>query len=114
MFLVHQKKGLQGKWEVAWMWLPHFLAADRELHKLVDTELTKAFKGRQVEDLQKLSSEMHNKLLELIQLRHPIPGLRRFLEGYLFLRPEEPSVVPQPSSPSGQTTTLPSSSPSLT
>lgn len=91
MQLVHQKKGFNGKWEVAWMWLPHFLAADQELHKFVDQSMTKFFKGEMVEDddVPKLVERMHQKVISLICEKHPIPGIRRFLEGYVYLRPGE-------------------------
>lgn len=91
MYLVHQKKHLEGKWEVAWMWLPHFLAADQALHKYVDQQMTATFKGEQVEDEKAYSlvERMHQKVVDLLLERYPIPGLRRFLEGYVHLRLEE-------------------------
>jgi len=91
MFLVHEKKQRDGKWEVAWMWLPHFLAADRELHKHVDREMTKSFKGTMLEEERATSvlELMHQKVIDLILEKYHIPGLRRFLEGYTYLRPDE-------------------------
>lgn len=91
MYLIHQKKHRDGKWEVAWMWLPHFLAADQTLHKYVDQKMTEAFKGELVEDAQvaNLLERMHQKLLDLILEKYPVPGMRRFLEGYIHLRPGE-------------------------
>lgn len=73
------------------MWLPHFLAADQALHKYVDQEMTAVFKGEQVVDTT-LFDRMHQKVVDLILTKHPIPGLRRFLEGYVHLRPEEEKV----------------------
>jgi len=91
MYLVHQKKDRGGKWEVAWMWLPHFLAADQTLHKYVDQKMTEAFKGKQASEaeLPKLLEEMHQLVSNLLLEKYPIPGLRRFLEGYIHLRPGE-------------------------
>ena len=91
MFLVHEKKQRDGKWEVAWMWLPHFLAADRELHKYVDKKMTETFKGTMVEEGQTehVLGLMHQKVLDLILERYPIPGMRRFLDGYTYLRPDD-------------------------
>lgn len=90
MYLVHQKKHREGKWEVAWMWLPHFLAADLELHKFIDQEMTEAFKGQMVdeENPSRLLERMDQKLIDLIMEKHPIPGLRRFLDGYAWIHPE--------------------------
>ena len=91
MYLVHQKKHHDGKWEVAWMWLPHFLAADQSLHKYIDQKMTESFKGQVVEngEASQLIQQMHQKVLDLILEKYPIPGLRRFLEGYVHLRPDE-------------------------
>jgi len=91
MNLVHQKKHKDGRWEVAWMWLPHFLAADLSLHKFIDQKMTEAFKGEMVEEnnVQALLERMHQKVLDLILEKYPIPGMRRFLEGYIHLRPDE-------------------------
>jgi len=76
MYLIHQKKHRDGKWEVAWMWLPHFLAADQSLHKFVDQKMTEAFKGEVVDngEASQLIERMHQKVLDLILERYPIPG----------------------------------------
>ena len=98
MYLVHEKKHQDGKWEVAWMWLPHFLAADRELHKYVDKQMTEKFRGSMLQgdvysqyppSMRPLLQEMHDAVIVLILERYPIPGLRRFLEGYIAIRPDE-------------------------
>jgi len=93
MFLVHEKKERVGKWEVAWMWLPHFLASDSSLHKHVGHKMTEKFKGMTVEDnpAQKnvLLMEMHNEVIRLITERHPIPGLRQHLESVIHIQPSE-------------------------
>jgi hypothetical protein len=88
MFLVHPRKDRPGKWEVAWMWLPHFLAADQALHKYIDEEMTKAFKGEQVVNTD-LFDRMNGKVVDLIVEKYPIQGMRRFLVGYVHLTPEE-------------------------
>ena len=97
MFLVHKTKG-PGRWEVAWMWLPHFLAADSSLHKFVGQEMTKTFQGELVEEEQAkqnaLMLRMHNRVLELILEKHPIPGLRSYLEGVIKLLPEDEVTKP--------------------
>lgn len=99
MFLVHEKKESLGRWEVAWMWLPHFLAADRELHRHVDREMTKEFKGTVLEDnVQERSpneqrdvvlERMNTKVKDLLLEKYPIPGLRRLLDSYIYLQPDE-------------------------
>jgi len=97
MYLIHEKKAQDGRWEVAWMWLPHFLAADLELHKFVDQEMTKAFKGTMLEgeepSMNQLLEQMHQQVINLILKKYPIPGLREFLEGYSHLRPDEETPV---------------------
>lgn len=98
MYLIHEKKHRDGKWEVAWMWLPHFLAADRELHRYVDQQMTAAFKGTLLEEdvlsmyppsMTPILDKMHKKVIELIMEKYPIPGIKEFLEGYAHLRPDE-------------------------
>lgn len=75
------------------MWLPHFLALDRELHKFVDEEMMKAFGGRPVpeDDHQKavLMGDMSEQVISLILQKYSIPGLREYLGGIKALDPEE-------------------------
>lgn len=90
MKLVHEQKDRPGRWEVAWTWLPYFLASDRALHKYVDQKMTEEFRGTVVQeeaDRQRLLEQMHHKVIELILEKHPIPGLRKFLSGYTYLEP---------------------------
>lgn len=74
MYLVHPKKGSESKWEVAWIWLPHFIAADVALVKHVDAVLTEENKG-------KLPSQeaMHLRVLELILEKYQFTGLKEYL-----------------------------------
>jgi len=92
MYLVHPKKAQEGKWEVAWMWLPHFLAQDRSLHRHVAEEMTTRFGGQVLEDdrtqKNQVLMEMHNEVIRLILERYPIPGLRAYLESTIHLDPE--------------------------
>ena len=93
MYIVHQKKEKEGKWEVAWMWLPHFLASDKSLHRYVAEKMTESFKGQAVEDDQaqknSLLMQMHNAVIHLILEKYPISGLRQYLEAMIHLDPEE-------------------------
>ena len=93
MYLVHEKKAKTGKWEVAWMWLPHFLAQDKSLHKYVAEKMTSVFKGEPVEEEASqrnlLLLQMHNEVIRLIMDKYPIPGLRQSLEATIHLDPEE-------------------------
>ena len=102
MYLVHEKKHQDGRWEVAWMWLPHFLAADTELHKYVDQRMTEAFKGTMLEgdvlsmyppSMTPILEQMHRRVIELILEKYPIPGLKEFLDGYAHLHPDEESLT---------------------
>ena len=91
MFLAHQKKDKSGTWEVAWMWLPHFLAVDMELHKHVGQKMTSLFKGESFEGQPPtvLLQRMHEQVIKLILERYPVPGLCRYLESSIHLHPEE-------------------------
>jgi hypothetical protein len=89
MYLVHQKKAMDGKWEVAWTWLPYFIAADRGLHDEVDAAMTDEFKGTMLEDEQNAVLKMHNRVIELILRKYNMPGLRAYLESIIHLHPEE-------------------------
>jgi len=99
MYLVHEKRDNPGRWEVAWMWMPHFLSADRELHRHIDTAMTKEFKGTILEgDSQEHSpnemrdavvERMHARVKELVLDKYPIPGLRMLLDSYVHLQPDE-------------------------
>lgn len=93
MYLVHEKKDRTGKWEVAWTWLPYFLASDKNLHKYVGQKMTELFKGQTVEDDQaqknQLLMQMHNEVIRLILSKYPMPGLRQYLESTIHLDPEE-------------------------
>lgn len=98
MYLVHEKKEKDGKWEVAWMWLPHFLASDRSLHRYVAEKMTESFKGQTVEDDQaqknNLLMQMHNEVIRLILEKHPIQGMRQCLEAMIHLDPESQEKQP--------------------
>ena len=93
MYLVHEKKEKTGKWEVAWMWLPHFLAQDKSLHQYVAEKMTDIFKGEALEDdpaqRNLLLKRMHNEVIRLIMDKYPMPGLRPYLEATIHLNPEE-------------------------
>ena len=82
MLLVFDHKEKVGVWAVAWTWLPFFLAADGELVKQVDQELTARFSGQKVEtpgERLALAGRMHEVVIELIIKKYPIPGLDRYL-----------------------------------
>lgn len=92
MFLAHEAKDRAGRWEIAWMWLPHFLAADMELHKHVGQKMTSLFKGESFEKGSPpttLLQGMHEQIIKLILEKYPIPGLRQYLEAVIHLQPEE-------------------------
>lgn len=83
MLLVHEIKGRPGKWEVAWTWVPYFLASDRDLIRRVDKEMTKEVRTAVRLDLpeEDLLLRMHNKVIDIVVGAYPIPGLRLYLEG---------------------------------
>lgn len=93
MYLVHEKKEKTGKWEVAWMWLPHFLSQDKSLHRYVAEKMTDTFKGEELEDntpqRDQMLRRMHDEVIRLIMDKYPIQGLRLYLEATIHLDPEE-------------------------
>ena len=99
MYLVYEKKNFPGKWAVSWMWLPHFLAADRDLHRHVDRTMTEEFRGtmidgnasgdpRQNPQLQALVEKLNTRVMDLILEKYPIAGLRQMLDSYGRVEPE--------------------------
>lgn len=92
MFLVHEKKNGVGKWEIAWMWLPHFLALDQELHKKVGKKMTEVFKGTTLSDeptrRESQVRDMHHQVVNLILEKYPMQGLREYLESIDGLHPD--------------------------
>ena len=95
MFLVHEKKREPGKWEIAWTWLPHFLAADSSLHKYVGQRMTEMFQGQSAgtpPETAMLALKMHQAVLSLILEKYPIAGLRNYLEASIHLQPEESNL----------------------
>lgn len=98
MYLVHEKKDRGGKWEIAWTWLPYFLASDKNLHKYVGQKMTEAFKGQTLEDdpaqKNQFQMQMHQEVIRLILSKYPIPGLRQYLEATIHLDPEEAPEEP--------------------
>ena len=97
MYLVLEKKDKPGKWEVAWTWLPFFLAADKELHKEVDKEMTEFFKGTRLQgdimgmfppSMTPILMDMTAKVIEIICKKYPIPGLNQYLESIVHVEPD--------------------------
>jgi len=84
MWLVHERKGSPGKWEVAWTWLPYFLASDKDLIKYVDEEMTKELSERQPS-----VRWMHWKVIDLILQKRPMLGLKSYLEAVSGVYPDE-------------------------
>ena len=98
MLLVHQKKNNLKRWEVAWMWIPHFLAADLNLVKHVDEVMSDEFKGVKLprtdepilyhQELMKVGRKMHDRVIDLVLEKYPMKGLREYLEAALQVDPE--------------------------
>lgn len=93
MYLVHKGKQKDGRWEIAWMWLPHFLASDGNLHRYVAEKMTSTFKGQVLEGDEEQKNQvlmqLHNEVIRLILEKHPISGLRQYLEATIHLDPEK-------------------------
>lgn len=83
MLLVHESKGHSGKWEVAWTWMPYFLASDGELIRRVDKAMTKALRdaARMEVNGEELTLLLHSKVLDLVVDAYPLQGLRQYLKG---------------------------------
>jgi hypothetical protein len=98
MWLIHEDAKKKGRWQVAWSWLPYFLATDRALHKWVGERMTEKFKGSKLEGdvhnmypptMTPLLMDMHKEVINLILERYPIQGLRAYLEATVHVQPEE-------------------------
>ncbi len=82
--MVLENKDKPGVWQVAWTWMPYFLAADTELVKYVDQEMTELFADR-----SPTAAEMHEAVVALIEEKYPIKGLRPWLQEIIRVQPEE-------------------------
>lgn len=82
MHLIFQSKDEKGnpigKMEIVWTWMPYFIAVNPSLTKEVALELQDQFKGRQVNEA--LFDEMDNALINILDKKHNIEGLRSHLE----------------------------------
>lgn len=85
MLLVHPKKGLgakEGEWEVAWTWMPFFLAANTELHKEVDEHLTSRFSKADLSH-PSIPFEMHQAVIDFVAEKVKFQGLKLYLGGIM-------------------------------
>ena len=97
MWLVHEDTKKGGRWQIAWMWLPHFLASDSSLHKFVAERMTEEFRGTMLEggegedppSVAPVLQRMHDKVIDLIVEKYPIGGLREYLSSITHVQPEE-------------------------
>lgn len=96
MLLVHRGKHNPGKWEVAWTWLPYFLAADQLLHRHVDKAMTARWKGVENPGLSEVR-KMHMMVIDLILERYPIQGLGTYLQASMAVTVSDDGAVPIPS-----------------
>lgn len=78
----------KGRWEVAWTWLPYFIATNPDVIKHVALEMTKRFQNREVND--DLIKEMHDTVIDLICDKIQIKGLRVYLTSLIAVLPGEP------------------------
>ena len=91
MLLVHPKKGRPGTFEVAWTWVPFFIAADSGLIESVDEEMKTRFGGREMlaYGVVELMLEMHEAIIDMVCEKYPIKGLRQYLEAICEVSPEK-------------------------
>lgn len=98
MYLVHEDKTKDGRWQIAWTWMPFFLASDQSLHKSVSKAMTEEFRGTMLEgdvhnmyppSMTPILERMHKKVVDLIIEQYPIPGLREYLNAIEGVQPEE-------------------------
>lgn len=90
MLLVHEKKNGYGKWEVAWTWLPYFMAADSRLIKTIDHKMTELYRGQDTRNgnEESLLRKMHQTVVDLILERYQIKGLDHYLKAIEQVDPE--------------------------
>lgn len=83
MPLLVEQTGSNGIWEVKWMWMPVFLASNRELLKEVDQHLNQLFAGQ---DIPK-SGVLDKAVINFICKKFPMQGLREALESIQKIDP---------------------------
>lgn len=72
-----------GRVEVNFMWLPTWLGINKEVKEALERELAPLV-GQEATD--ELLDAVNDKLLALIEQRHPIRGLRDYLDGLKFVQ----------------------------
>jgi hypothetical protein len=79
--------------EVAWTWVPFFIADDRELIKSADTELRELFSGKEFlatsQSEDELMLRMHEAVIDMVCEKYPMKGLRQYLEAICEVSPEQ-------------------------
>jgi len=99
MYFVHEDKAKDGRWQIAWMWMPHFLASDSSLHKFVSKAMTEEFRGTVIKDDEQpllttsLLVRMHKKVIDLVVEKYPITGLRDYLVAISGVQPEGKKLI---------------------
>jgi hypothetical protein len=78
-----------GVYEVAWTWMPFFLANNVELHKHVDLELQARFVDyRYFEGDNSVFDKMSAAVVDIIVAKVPMVGLREALTALIAVNPE--------------------------
>lgn len=86
MLLVFERKDKPGTMEVAWTWMPFFIAADNELIKDVDRKMSEMFKGSTPE--KNTLKVMHAWVIRIVTDKYRIPGLKEYLYAIEKVKPD--------------------------
>lgn len=87
MNLVHSSREKEGALEVAWTWMPFWLASNPKLILDVDSALLERYRGRKLD--QGCLEEMGETVIETIISHHPIAGLEGLLRAITGVMLEE-------------------------
>lgn len=70
-----------GVLEFNYMWMPTWLGLNAAFKKQMEKDLSSKFVGRTTEDIDAINREALDYIVE----KHPIPGLREYLDGLKFV-----------------------------
>lgn len=77
MRFVFEKPSEPGTLDIAWTWMPFFVAIDHDLQRSAVSSLNNELVGRELD--QEVLAYANRRLIELVCERHPMPGFGRWL-----------------------------------
>lgn len=72
-----------GVTELSWMWLPTFVGMNSALKKEIEEKVSEMLVGKLATD--DVLDAAHEKVIELVCEKFPLPGLRDYLDAIKFV-----------------------------